>query len=76
MYRKLKDIAEKKERQTAAYILHGRAVPGYQGFTGRWSGHSGKWTKRQLHKARRRAFKQHPRKSLLRLESECNWKGW
>ena len=76
MYRKSKDIAEKKERQTAAFILHGRPVPEYQGPVGRWSGHSGKWTKRQLHKARRRALKQRPRKSLLHWESECNWKGW
>lgn len=40
-----------------------------------WSQGKGRWVKRRLSKARRRARKQKPRRSLMSIESECNWKG-
>jgi len=47
---------------------------------GRWRARwekpgKGRYFKRRLSKARRRAWKQRPRKALSHWESECNWKG-
>lgn len=47
-----------------------------------WKLHQGRWWKRQLSKARRRAMKAGLRTGvpedgqLVRYESECHWKTW
>jgi len=58
-------------------------LPWWVRFTRTWGNVAGKgrWCKRRLAKARRRAIKEqlmgrHPRKSLSSWESTCNWKGW
>ena len=38
--------------------------------------HIGRYYKRKLSKARRRAWKEKSDKHLTNWESECNWKGW
>lgn len=46
---------------------------------GMWAGlHQGKYWKRQMHKARRRAWKQNGIEGIPnnKYESFCNWKGW
>lgn len=37
---------------------------------------NGRWMKRILSKARRRAWKDSHERGLVGIESECNWKGW
>lgn len=44
-------------------------------FGSRWWSGGGRYYKRRLSKIRRRAWKQRPRRSLMGIESECNWKG-
>lgn len=41
----------------------------------RWNRGNGKFWKRQLSKARRRAWKDPHQRGLTRYETECNWKG-
>lgn len=46
-------------------------------FTRMWvHPHIGRFYKRKLSKARRRAWKEKSDKHLVNWESECNWKGW
>jgi hypothetical protein len=42
------------------------------------SAHNGKYWKRKMHKARRRAWKQYGIEGMPDnvYESYCNWKGW
>lgn len=57
-----------------------RPIPSYVSFTETWGDSGGKWTKRQLSKARRRYIKAillgHLAKEPTGWESTVNWRSW
>jgi len=66
-----------------AWKHNGRELPWYVSFCATWpSRHLGRWMKRRLSKARRRAAKaelngyKNPERGLASVESETNWKLW
>lgn len=55
----------------------GKRISSHASFTDRWSGRGiGRFWKRQLSKARRRAWKDPHKRGLMNYEHECNWKSW
>lgn len=55
----------------------GKRIDEHCSWTGRWpSRGEGRYWKRCLSKARRRAWKDAHKRGLLRYERECNWKTW
>lgn len=65
-----------KETYRETWRSFGRKTSPYTRFCGRWPRRGqGRWWKRKLAKTRRRWQDPHIR-GLVRIESECNWKGW
>lgn len=52
----------------------GKRVSVHAGFCGRWNEGCGRYWKRGLSKARRRAWRDSHQRGLLHYETECNWK--
>jgi len=56
---------ERKYYEQKWWILRWGVNPGF-----------GRYMKRRLSKARRKAWRIRPRHALRHWEAECNWKGW
>ena len=55
----------------------GKRIDPHVTFTGRWGSRGeGRYWKRGLSKARRRAWRDPHQRGLLHYERECNWKNW
>jgi hypothetical protein len=56
---------------------NGRWMPWWLSFSEVWNGvGQGRYWKRRLSKARRRAWKDSHQRGLAELESKVNWKDW
>jgi hypothetical protein len=60
-----------------AWRHNGRLLPGWVGFTRVWNKRGeGRYWKRRLSKARRRAWRDTHKRGLAQIESTVNWKDW
>jgi hypothetical protein len=60
-----------------AWRHNGRLLPGWVSFTRVWGSRgAGRWWKRRLSKARRRAWRDTHKRGLSGVESTVNWKDW
>ena len=62
---------------TRCWMCNGRWLPWYVGWTSIWGKVGrGRWMKRRLSKARRRAWKDSHERGLSVVETEASYKGW
>lgn len=65
------------ENHRVTWKEFGKRIDTHVNFTGRWGSRGeGRYWKRQLSKARRRAWKYGHEGALIKYGRICNWKNW
>lgn len=65
-----------KENHRRTWKEFGKRISKHARWTGRWTRGSGRFWKRCLSKARRRALKDPHQRGLVNYEGNVNWKNW